>query len=115
MGDLADVRTAALPHDLPMTYVLITTTTAGRYEDYEQVLTVLPTTRPEGLIARFAGMSDRGLTITAVWESKEHSDRFGAEALWPALQTVVGPRVGEGEQVVLQYDARDVEVVATTP
>jgi hypothetical protein len=114
MGDLADVRPGALPHHHPMTYVLITTATDGRYEDYEQVLATLPTTRPEGLIARFAGMSDRGLSITAVWETKEHADRFGAEALWPALQAVLGERPEAGESLVVQYEARDVEVVSAS-
>ena len=111
MGDLADAAPGRVPHDHPMTYVLITANSAGRYEDYEQVLAKLPTTRPEGLIARFAGMSDRGLTITAVWRSKEDSDRFGAEVLGPVLGEVVGSRADGGEFFAVQYDAPDVEVV----
>jgi hypothetical protein len=113
MGDVADARLAPVPHDPSMTYVLITTSTAGTYESYEQVLAALPTTRPEGLIARYAGMSDRGLSITAVWESKEHADRFTAELLVPTIRSVVGAAADEGESLVVQYDARDVEVVGT--
>lgn len=42
--------------------------------------------RPEGLIALYGGASGAGLSITAVWESKAHSDRFTAETLFPALR-----------------------------
>lgn len=41
---------------------------------------------PDGLIALYAGASGDGLSITAIWETKAHSDRFAAEKLRPALQ-----------------------------
>ena len=42
--------------------------------------------RPDGLIALYAGASGAGLSITAIWETKAHSDRFAAERLMPALE-----------------------------
>jgi hypothetical protein len=44
--------------------------------------------RPEGLVALYGGASDAGLSITAVWETKAHADRFTAEKLMPALRQV---------------------------
>src|SRR5687768_960244 len=105
----------AVAHHRRMTYVLIITNSTATYEGYEQVLANLPTTRPAGLIARFAGMSDRGLTITAVWDSKVHADRFGAEVLTPTIRATLGeaPDV-PSEVVVIEYEAGDVELVGTS-
>jgi hypothetical protein len=98
-----------------MTYVLIVTNSAATYEGYEQVLAKLPTTRPVGMIARFAGMSDRGLTITAVWESKVHADRFGAEVLMPTIRATLGDAPAVPTEVVaIEYEAIDVELAATS-
>ena len=48
---------------------------------------------PDGLIALYAGASGDGLSVTAIWETKAHSDRFAAEKLRPALQQLgVGGR-----------------------
>lgn len=41
---------------------------------------------PDGLVALYAGASGDGLSITAIWETKAHSDRFAAEKLRPALE-----------------------------
>lgn len=41
---------------------------------------------PDGLVALYAGTSGDGLSITAIWETKAHSDRFAAEKLRPAMQ-----------------------------
>jgi hypothetical protein len=103
------------PHHHDMTYVLIVTNSTADYEGYEQVLANLPTTRPEGMIARCTGMSDRGLTITAVWESKAHADRFSAEVLMPTIRATLGEAAdAPAEVLVLEYEARDVELATTT-
>jgi hypothetical protein len=40
----------------------------------------------DGLISWAAGTDARGLRVVAVWESKAHADRYGAEQLFPAFQ-----------------------------
>ena len=40
-----------------------------------------------GLLTHVAGMSDRGLDIVDVWESREHFDRFFGSRLGEAMQT----------------------------
>ena len=39
--------------------------------------------RDAGFIALYAGTSGDGMSVTAVWETKAHSDRFTAEKLLP--------------------------------
>lgn len=41
-----------------------------------------------GLIVHAAGSSPAGIRSIDVWESKEHSDRFFAERLMPAMATL---------------------------
>ena len=71
-----------------MTYIL-STNSPGDETTYRKV-SALVDDRPEGMVARYAGSSGAGLSITVVWESKAHADRFTAEQLVPALQQVVG-------------------------
>jgi hypothetical protein len=40
---------------------------------------------PEGQTFHAAGPTEGGFLITAVWDSKEHSDRFVSEVLLPAM------------------------------
>lgn len=41
---------------------------------------------PDGLVALYAGSSGDSLSITAIWETKAHADRFTTEKLMPAMQ-----------------------------
>jgi quinol monooxygenase YgiN len=45
---------------------------------------------PEGLIFHFAGDLDGKWTITEVWESRDHYERFRQERLFPAIRKVSG-------------------------
>lgn len=67
-----------------MTYI-ISTHTPGDETTFRKVGELVGTDT-EGLIALYAGAAGDGLSITAVWESKAHSDRFAAEKLMPAMQ-----------------------------
>jgi hypothetical protein len=40
---------------------------------------------PEGQIYHAAGPTEGGILIAAVWESKEHADRFMRETLMPSM------------------------------
>jgi hypothetical protein len=84
-----------------MTY-LITTNHAGDPETYRKICELVDG-HTDGLVARYAGMNDRGLAVTAVWESKAHSDRFAAEHLVPALHSIVGPG-DHGPSVVVDFE-----------
>lgn len=86
-----------------MTY-LITTNTPGDAETYQKIVERVEP-HAVGLIARYAGMNDQGLAITAVWESRAHSDRFTAEHLIPALRDRVVDDPGPGTMV--DFDAFD--------
>jgi hypothetical protein len=52
---------------------------------------VMGATSPDGLKARYACQADGEFRIIAVWESKEHADRFFREVLGPILARVLGP------------------------
>ena len=72
-----------------MTYILTTNGTAGDREAFLKIVDRVHE-HADGLIARFAGVNERGLAITAIWESKAQSDRFAAEHLFPAVREIVG-------------------------
>ena len=67
-----------------MTYI-ISTNSPGDEATFNKVGDLVGD-RPDGLIALYGGAGGDGLSITAVWESKAHSDRFTAERLMPALR-----------------------------
>ena len=81
-----------------MTYLMTTTTTTRDAETYRKIVERVEP-HAVGLIARYAGMNDQGLAITAVWESKAHSDRFTAEHLMPALHELRVDNPGSGTTV----------------
>ena len=85
-----------------MTY-LITTNHDGDPETYRKICERIDG-HTDGMIARYAGMNDRGLAITVVWESKAHSDRFAAEQLFPALHDIAGPG-HEHPSTVVDFEA----------
>ncbi|GHH34559.1 hypothetical protein [Lentzea cavernae] len=57
----------------------------------DQLDAVMGATAPEGLRARYACQADGDFRIIAVWDSKEHADRFFREVLGPVLARVLGP------------------------
>lgn len=67
-----------------MTYI-ISTNSPGDEATFSKVGDLVGD-NPDGLIALYAGASGAGLSITAIWETKAHSDRFTTEKLRPALQ-----------------------------
>ena len=77
-----------------MTY-LITTNSPGDAETFLKVSERVEQ-HAHGLLALYAGINDRGLAVTSVWESKAHSDRFTVEHLIPAIRDLVGEPTGAG-------------------
>ena len=77
-----------------MTYIM-TTNSQGDAESFRKV-TERVERHAHGLVALYAGINDRGLAITSVWQSKAHSDRFAVEHLIPAIREVVGEDTGPG-------------------
>jgi hypothetical protein len=98
----ADGATAAITDGCPMTY-LLTTNGNGDQDTYLQVVARVDA-HAHGLIARYAGMNERGLAITTVWESKAQADRFTAEHLLPALRAIAGGD-GDGPAVTVDFEA----------
>ena len=80
-----------------MTYITTTQINGGRAEDYRNILAALPTTEPEGLLARYAGASGDTFFVVAVWANKTQSDRFGAELLGPTVRSLVPLPAGTSE------------------
>jgi hypothetical protein len=87
-----------------MTYITsthITSETAA--EGYQAILDALPTTEPDGLLARYAGPSDDGFVVTAVWTSPAAWTRFATELLGPAVASALPPDSGTARTV--EYEA----------
>ncbi|MFI6094477.1 hypothetical protein ACIA8G_02925 [Lentzea sp. NPDC051213] len=55
---------------------------------------------PEGLRARYVCQADGEFRIIAVWESKDHADRFFREVLGPILARVLGPEPSGAPETV---------------
>jgi hypothetical protein len=84
MSNPADGARRQIPQSDAMTYI-ISTNGPGDEESFRKVGELVGD-RPDGLIGLYGGASGAGLSITAIWETKAHSDRFAAEKLMPALQ-----------------------------
>ena len=95
MSNPADGRHLAMADGVGMTYVMTTTTEHGDLETFRKV-NARCQGQADGLVALYAGTTDRGLAITAVWESKAQSDRFTTEHLEPAIREIVGDTGGGG-------------------
>ena len=87
-------------HRRDMTYIM-TTNSPGDAESFRKV-TERVERHAHGLIALYAGINDRGLAITSVWQSKAHSDRFTVEHLIPAIREVAGEGAGGG--ITIDFD-----------
>ena len=83
-----------------MTY-LITTNSPGDAETFNKISERVER-HAHGLLALYAGINDRGLAITSVWESKAHSDRFTVEHLMPAIRELMGEHTGGG--ITVDFD-----------
>ena len=76
----------------------------------EQYRTTLATVHPDGLpdgqVSHAAAITDEGVLICAVWESKQDQDRFLAEVLMPSLPIEGGvsgqPQERSGEVINLE-------------
>ena len=114
MSNPADGPGAAMPDGGVMTYVLVTNSTTGDPETF-QAISDRVEEHADGLVARYAGINERGLAITSVWESKAHADRFTVDHLLPAIDDIVAEadRPSDGP-LVIEYDAFD-QFPAATP
>jgi hypothetical protein len=107
MSSPADGGTPAIADPESMTYVMTTHTSNGDAETYRKV-TARVSDHADGLIARYAGMSENGLAVTTVWQSKAHSDRFVAEHLIPAVRDLAGEP--NGDSTTIDFEAFDVDL-----
>lgn len=73
-----------------MTYVSVATPPLKSVEEFDALLNNL-SGPPEGLQARYVGTCDGGLRVVAVWDSRQHAERFFTERLAPALAKTFGP------------------------
>ena len=73
-----------------MTYVtIVDDSPAQTVENLDKLMTdILP--EPDGLVARYAGMRDGKLSVVAIWDSREHAERFMSERLGPGLRRLFG-------------------------
>ena len=68
----------------------MTTQTPSTPEQFEAVDAAIGDQLPAGLVARYLGVTEAGVAVTALWASKADADRFFVERLRPAIQQVVG-------------------------
>lgn len=75
-----------------MSYMITHYYEGGTKEQYDAVVAAVHPTGalPVGQLHHFAGPSDGGYLIVAVWDSKASNDRFIQDILMPALPTVQG-------------------------
>ena len=89
-----------------MTYLSCTRIPGGSVESYRELLAALPTSPPQGLLARYAGVTGDALVITAVWASKAHRNRFATEILPPVAGVV--PRAPDQQPAVtVEYEVAE--------
>lgn len=60
-------------------------------QSLDQLDQVMGAATPDGLRARYACRAEGEFRVIAVWESKDHADRFFREVLGPILARVLGP------------------------
>jgi len=68
----------------------MTTQTPSTPEQFEAVDAAIGDQVPTGLLARYLGVTEAGVAVTALWASKADADRFFVERLRPAIQQVHG-------------------------
>lgn len=73
-----------------MSYVtVVDDSPAGTVENLDRLMTEI-LADPDGLAARYAGTVDGKLCIVAVWDSREHAERFMQQDLGPGLRRLLG-------------------------
>ena len=60
-------------------------------QSLDQLDQMMNSLTPDGMRARYACRADGEFKVIAVWESKEHADRFFREVLGPVIARVLGP------------------------
>lgn len=108
MSHSADGAGRQSDHDRTMTYTTISQVPNVPYTAYEKVGPHLGDGPPEGLIARYAGETENGFAVVAVWDTKAQADRFATERLEPALHQVHGHDLPPGQFTA--FEALDVFV-----
>jgi hypothetical protein len=74
-----------------MAWAFVETVPEGSIEAYDKVVAELGDIgTPDGLILHLAGMSEKGMRVIDVWESKAHHDRFRSQTLLPAMERALG-------------------------
>jgi len=63
----------------------------------------------DGLLAWAAGTDESGLHVVTVWQSKAHQDRWAAEQLFPAFQSLGMTDVASNMEVT-EYDADELYI-----
>lgn len=82
-----------------MTYLMSHFWPGATEEQYQATIAVVhpPGGLPEGQTHHAAGHTDGGILISAVWDSKEHADRFVQDRLLPSMP-VEGGFEGQPEE-----------------
>ena len=63
--------------------------TLDQYDEVCQLMGLTPKgPGPAGAISHFATMTDSGLRVVDVWETREHFDKFAQEQIGPVTQAV---------------------------
>ncbi len=68
---------------------------AGTVENLDKLMTDI-LAEPEGLAARYAGITDGTLCIVAVWDSRAQAEDFMRRQLGPGLRRLLGPDAPAG-------------------
>ena len=63
----------------------------------------------DGLLAWAAGTDENGLHVVTVWQSKAHMDRWSAEQLFPAFQSLGMTDVASNMEFT-EYDADELYI-----
>lgn len=108
MSASADAYRALRGDDGAMPYLTNSLMPHGSIEDYRAITAALANDHPEGMIARYVGVSDGGLAISVVWTSKVHADRFETEQLIPTVHALLGPPAPDSGSIFYNYEATDV-------
>jgi hypothetical protein len=91
-----------------MAYILITTTRGRGLQDYRNVTAKIGSPQEtDGVLAQAVSEEDGALRIVTFWESKAHSDRFGAEKLMPAFRAL-GMSAAQENTAIVAFDADEV-------
>ena len=91
-----------------MAYLLTHFWPGGTEEQYRAMIAVVhpPNGLPDGQLYHAAGSTEGGFLITAVWDSKESSDRFVSDTLMASMP-VEGGFQGQPEERAAQVSNLD--------